>query len=46
MRTTFDKRLNDRSIENENKNSAWLQVKTLPSSVFKNEKKLKLIKKN
>jgi hypothetical protein len=44
MRTSFDKRLNDWSIENESKNSAWLQVKTLSSSVlmystcFKHEK--------
>jgi hypothetical protein len=34
MWTTFDKRLNDRSIENESKNSAWLRVKTLSSSVL------------
>ena len=27
--TSFDKRLNDWSIENESKNSAWLRVKTL-----------------
>jgi hypothetical protein len=32
--TSFDKRLNDWSIENENKNSAWLRVKTLSSSVL------------
>jgi hypothetical protein len=34
MRTSFDKRLNDCSIENESKNSAWLRVKTLSSSVL------------
>jgi hypothetical protein len=33
-RTSFDKCLNDWSIENESKNSAWLRVKTLSSSVL------------
>jgi hypothetical protein len=33
-RTSFDKRLNDWSIENKSKNSAWLWVKTLSSSVL------------
>jgi hypothetical protein len=32
--TSFDKRLNDWSIENESKNSACLRVKTLSSSVL------------
>jgi hypothetical protein len=32
--TSFGKRLNDWSIENESKNSAWLRVKTLSSSVL------------
>jgi hypothetical protein len=31
---SFDKRLNDWSIDNESKNSAWLRVKTLSSSVL------------
>ena len=31
---SFDKCLNDWSIENESKNSVWLRVKTLSSSVL------------
>ena len=34
MRTSFDKRLNDWSIEIESKNSAWIRVKTLSLSVL------------